>query len=62
MIEALILLLSTPNKVLALSILERFQEVAFDYNSAQGGQGSGLKMGSFIPNDLKMIQDDRERL
>lgn len=56
MIEALLLLLSTPNQSQALRILERFQEVAFDYN-----QGGSLKLGSFISNDLKMIQDDKDK-
>jgi hypothetical protein len=32
MIEILIILLSSENRQLALQVLSRFQEVAFDYN------------------------------
>lgn len=55
MIEFLILCLSTRNGDRALEILQKFQEVSFDFNNH-------LKMGLFTANDLKMLQEDKERM
>lgn len=48
MIEFLILCMSSRNGDRALEILQKFQEVSFDFNNH-------LKMGLFNANDLKML-------
>jgi hypothetical protein len=51
MIELLIIKLSSPkNSERALKLLERFQEVSFDYNT-----GGDIKLGSFSINDSSIL-------
>jgi len=54
MIEFLILCLSTRNGDRALSLLQKFQEVCIEFNG-------NLKFGLFNSNDLKMIQEDKNK-
>lgn len=56
MIELLIKTLSSPkNSQRALKLLERFQEVSFDYNS-----GGEVKLGNFSSNDSSILIANKE--
>ena len=54
MIEFLILCLSTKNGDRALTLLLKFQEVCIEFNET-------LKIGLLNKNDLKMIQEDKNK-
>ncbi len=56
MIELLIKTLSSAkNSQRALKLLERFQEVSFDYNS-----GGEVKLGNFSSNDSSILIANKE--